>query len=464
MTPAEVLSYGREHSVEMFDIKFVDLFGSWQHFTLPTNQISEQTFEDGLGFDGSSVRGWQAVHASDMLVIPDPTTVVLDPIMNSVPTLSMLGHIFDPITRESYSRDPRYVAQKAATYLESTGVGDVAYFGPEPEFFIFDDLRFESTPGGAFYRIDSAEGGWSQTAYRTRNKGGYFSVGPTDSIYPVRLDIVQELQRIGITVERDHHEVAAAGQCEIDFRYRPLVESADAMMWLKYIVRNVAARHGRVATFMPKPIFADHGSGMHTHQSIWKKEKPLFAGDGYAGMSDLGMHYIAGILRHAPALCAFTNPATNSYKRLVPGFEAPVSLAYSSRNRSASIRIPMYSSSPKSKRIEVRFPDAVANPYLAFSAMLMAGLDGIMNRMDPGDPLDKDIYGLTPEELSDVSMCPGSLEEALDALEQDHTFLLKGDVFSVDLVETWISFKREHEVDLLRQRPHPVEFELYHDA
>lgn len=464
MLPSEVLSYCRDHRVEMIDIKFVDLFGMWQHFTMPIGQVSEATFEDGIGFDGSSVRGWQAINTSDMLVIPDPSTALIDPFIHSVPTLSIVANIFDPITRERYSRDPRFVAQKADIYLRSTGIGDTAYFGPEPEFFIFDKLQFGSSPNGAFYAIDSSEGAWNQQAYQPRYKGGYFSVAPTDAVHSLRLQMVKKLQQIGFTVEREHHEVATAGQGEIDFKFCPIVACADAVMWLKHIVKNVAANQGQVATFMPKPLYNESGSGMHTHQSIWKEGKPLFSGDGYAGLSELGMHYIGGILKHARAICAFSNPTTNSYKRLVPGFEAPVSLAYSSRNRSASIRIPMYSPSPQSKRIEVRFPDSMANPYLAFSAMLMAGLDGIMNRIDPGDPLDKDIYGLTPEELSDVPTCPATLEEALDALERDYDFLLKGDVFSIDLIETWITWKKDQEVDLLRQRPHPVEFELYHDG
>ena len=473
MTPSEVLAYCKENRIQMVDIKFVDLFGIWQHFTFPIEELEESVFEDGLGFDGSSVRGWQAINASDMLVIPDAKSAVLDPFITQVPTLSMIADIQDPITRESYSRDPRYVAIKAISYLQSTGIGDTAFIGPEPEFFIFDDLRYQNSPEASFYAVDSEEGIWNaggsgmdgpNLAYRPRHKGGYFPVSPTDKIHPMRIEMVREMQRVGMQVEREHHEVATAGQCEIDFRFKPLVECADAVMWLKHIVKNVSLRNGKVATFMPKPLYNDNGSGMHTHQSIWKDGKPLFAGDGYAGMSELAMHYIGGVLKHARAICAFSNPTTNSYKRLVPGFEAPVNLAYSSRNRSASIRIPMYSPSPKAKRIEVRFPDAMANPYLAFSAMLMAGIDGILNKIDPGDPLDKDIYGLTPEELADVPTCPASLDEAMDALEKDHEFLLKGDVFSTDLIETWIDWKREYEIAELRKRPHPLEFEMYHDG
>ena len=473
MKPSEVLAFCKENRIQMVDLKFVDLFGTWQHFTFPVEELEESTFEDGLGFDGSSIRGWQAINASDMLVVPDAHTAVLDPFITSVPTLSVIANITDPITREAYTRDPRYVARKAVSYLKSTGVGDTVYVGPEPEFFIFDELRFDSSAEGAFYAIDSIEGVWNQgkpydgrpnLGYRPQHKGGYFPVSPTDSVHPLRLEMVREMQRVGMKVEREHHEVATAGQCEIDFRFQPLVDCADSVMWLKHIVKNVAARNGHVATFMPKPLFNDNGSGMHTHQSIWKEGKPLFAGDGYAGMSEVAMHYIGGVLKHARSICAFANPTTNSYKRLVPGFEAPVNLAYSSRNRSASIRIPMYSPSPKAKRIEVRFPDAMANPYLAFSAMLMAGLDGVLNRIDPGDPLDKDIYGLTPEELADVPTCPGSLDEAMDSLEKDHEFLLKGDVFSMDLIETWVDWKRNNEIAELRKRPHPLEFAMYHDG
>ena len=472
MTPTEVLALAQNNHVEMVDIKFVDLFGIWQHFTVPVGELTEGLFEDGLGFDGSSIRGWQAINASDMLVIPQTETAVLDPFVTAAPTLSLIANIEDPITREPYSRDPRYVAKKCASYIKSTGLADTAYFGPEPEFFIFDDLRFSSSPQEAFYSIDSAEGIWNSgtdyaegnRGYRPQHKGGYFPVSPTDAVHALRIEMVQEMTRVGMQVEREHHEVATAGQCEIDFRFSDLVDCADKVMWLKHVVKNVAARHGKVATFMPKPIYDDNGSGMHTHQSLWKNGQPLFSGDGYAGMSELAMHYIGGILKHAKALTAFSNPSTNSYKRLVPGFEAPVNLAYSSRNRSAAIRIPMYSPSPKAKRIEVRFPDAMANPYLAFSAMAMAGLDGIQNKIDPGDPLDKDIYGMTPEELADVPTVPERLELAMDALERDHEFLLKGDVFTEDLIETWIDWKRTNEIAVLAKRPHPLEFALYHDG
>ncbi|NJK89717.1 MAG: type I glutamate--ammonia ligase [Myxococcales bacterium] len=473
MTPSEVLAFAKDKRIQLVDLKFVDLFGIWQHFSFPIDELSEEVFEDGLGFDGSSIRGWQAINASDMLVMPDPKTAVIDPFITYVPTLSLIANIVDPITRESYTKDPRHIAQKAEAYLRSTGIADIAYFGPEPEFFIFDEIRFDSQPQGAFYEIDSSEGVWNagskdsgrrNLGYRIQHKAGYFPVSPTDQVHPLRIEMALELGRLGIHVEREHHEVATGGQCEIDFRYAALTECADKVMWLKHVVKNVAARHGKTATFMPKPVFNDNGSGMHVHQSLWKDGKPLFAGDRYAGMSELGMYYIGGILKHARALCAITNPTTNSYKRLVPGFEAPVNLAYSSRNRSASIRIPMYSPSPKAKRIEVRFPDPLTNPYLAFSAMMLAGLDGIMNKIEPGEPLDKDIYGLSPEELANVPTCPGSLEEAVNALKEDHEFLLKGDVFTMDVIDTWAAWKKTHEIDVLRKRPHPFEFALYHDG
>ncbi|MGF1511091.1 MAG: type I glutamate--ammonia ligase [Myxococcota bacterium] len=474
MKPKDVLKLAKENRAQMVDLKFVDLFGTWQHFTTPIEELTEDVFEDGLGFDGSSIRGWQAINASDMLVIPDAATAVMDPFITRVPTMSVIADISDPITREPYAKDPRYVAKKAEAYLKSTGIGDTAFFGPEPEFFIFDEIRFDSEPQGSFYHLDSSEGVWNagekdpfgrrNLGFRPKHKGGYFPVSPVDQVHGLRIEMAIELNRLGIQVEREHHEVATAGQCEIDFRFAPMVECADRVMWLKHVVKNVAARHGKTATFMPKPLFGDNGSGMHTHQSVWKDDKPLFAGEGYAGLSELALHYIGGVLKHARAICAFSNPTTNSFKRLVPGFEAPVNLAYSSRNRSASIRIPMYSPSPKAKRLEARFPDAMANPYLAFAAMLMAGLDGVQNKIDPGEPLDKDIYGLTPEELADVPTCPASLEEAMDALEEDHAFLLQGDVFSRDLIETWVGWKRANEIDELRKRPHPFEFALYHDG
>ncbi len=470
MTPKDAVRLAREQQAEAVDFKFMDLLGTWQHFTIPMSEYEEAIFDEGLGFDGSSIRGWQPINASDMLVMPDASTAVIDPFC-AVPTLSLICNIVDPITKEEYSRDPRNVARKAEAYLKSTGIGDVAYFGPEPEFFIFNDVRYDQNQHEAYYHIDSIEGVWNSgkkegpnLGSKIRFKEGYFPVAPLDTQQDIRTEMVQYMERVGIRVERQHHEVATAGQAEIDMRFSPLVKMADMLQWYKYVVRNVARKHGMTATFMPKPIFGDNGSGMHCHQSIWKNEKPLFAGDGYGGMSELAMHYIAGILAHAPALCAIVAPTSNSYRRLVPGFEAPVNLAYSSRNRSAAVRIPMYSPSPKAKRIEVRFPDPSANGYLAFSAMLMAGLDGVQRKLSPGNPLDKDIYALTPEELKDVPSVPGSLEGSLQALEKDHAFLLKGDVFTEDVIETWIEWKRTKEVDPLRLRPHPYEFALYYDV
>ncbi len=481
-TPKDVIKFAKDNKCEAVDLKFLDFLGIWQHFTIPVSELDEALFEEGSGFDGSSIRGWQPIHASDMIVIPDPTTAVIDPFMAN-PTLSLICNIADPITKEDYSRDPRNIARKAEAYLKQTGIGDVAYFGPEPEFFIFDEIQYEQNQHTGFYRLDAAEGQWNtgrptdsyndrtgrivegkNLGYKPRYKEGYFPVPPTDSQQDIRADMVREMEKLGMRVEKHHHEVATAGQAEIDMRYASLVKMGDWLMWYKYIVKNVARRWGKTVTFMPKPVFGDNGSGMHTHQSIWKGDKPLFAGDKYGGMSELAMHYIGGILKHAPALAAFTNPTTNSYRRLVPGFEAPVNLAYSSRNRSAAVRIPMYSPSPKAKRIEVRFPDPTCNGYMAFAAMLMAGLDGIERRLSPGDPLDKDIYALTPEELKDVPSMPGSLEEALSNLRKDHEFLLKGDVFTEDVIDTWIEYKMANEVNAMRLRPHPHEFALYFDA
>ena len=470
MTPQDAIALAQEKNAEVVDLKFMDFIGTWQHFSIPLSEYEEEIFEDGLGFDGSSIRGWQSIDSSDMLVIPDAATAVLDPFCQT-PTLSLICNIVDPITKEDYSRDPRNIARKAEAYLKSSGVGDVAYFGPEPEFFILDDVRFDQNAHEGYYHVNSVEGSWNSgqeegpnLGYKPRHKEGYFPVSPLDSYQDIRTEMIRIMEDNGIRIEKHHHEVATAGQAEIDMRFLPLVQMADALQWYKYIVKNVAKRHGKTATFMPKPIFGDNGSGMHTHQSVWKDDQPLFAGDGYGGISELGMHYIAGILAHASALCAFVAPTANSYRRLVPGFEAPVNLAYSSRNRSAAVRIPMYSPSPKAKRIEVRFPDPSSNPYLAFSAMLMAGLDGVERRLNPGDPLDKDIYSLTPEELAGVPSVPGSLPAALDALESDYEFLLKGDVFTKDVVETWVDYKRENEVDPLRLRPHPYEFSLYYDV
>jgi glutamine synthetase len=470
MSAKDVIKFAKENKAACVDLKFMDFLGTWQHFTIPMSELSEGLFEEGSGFDGSSIRGWQPINASDMLIVPDPSTAVMDP-FTAVPTLSLIGDVVDPITKEEYSRDPRHIAKKAEQHLKSTGIGDVAYFGPEPEFFILEDIRFEQNSHSGYYFLNSNEGIWNtgrdegpNLGYKPRHKEGYFPVPPTDSQQDIRQEMVMYMEKVGIVVEKQHHEVATAGQAEIDMRFAPLLKMADNLQWYKYIVKNVARKWGKTATFMPKPIFGDNGSGMHVHQSIWKGEKPLFAGSGYAGMSELAMHYIAGILKHAPALAAFTNPTANSYRRLVPGFEAPVNLAYSSRNRSAAVRIPMYSPSPKAKRIEVRFPDPTANGYLAFAAMLMAGLDGIENRLAAGDPLDKDIYSLTPEELKDVAGMPASLEQAVANLRKDHEFLLKGDVFTEDVIDTWIEYKMQNEVSALRLRPHPYEFFLYYDA
>jgi len=469
MTPKDVMTMAQENNVVMVDLKFIDFPGIWQHFSVPISELEESTFEEGLGFDGSSIRGWQAIHASDMLIIPDPETAILDP-FRKYPTLSLICNIVDPITKEPYSRDPRYIAQKAVQYLKSTGLGDIAHFGPEAEFFIFDDIRFDQNAQSGYYFIDSREGIWNSgkqenpnLGYKPRHKEGYFPVPPTDSLEDMRTQMVTIMQKCGIHIEAQHHEVATAGQGEIDMRFSPLVKMADNLMLFKYIIKNVATQHGKTATFMPKPLFEDNGSGMHTHQSIWKDSKPVFAGNGYAGLSETALYYIGGILKHAKALAALTNPTTNSYKRLVPGFEAPVNLAYSARNRSAAVRIPMYSPSPKAKRAEVRFPDPSCNPYLAFAAMLMAGLDGVENKIDPGEALDKDLYDLPPEELAKVPQIVGSLDEALDSLEKDHEFLLKGNVFTKDALETWIEYKRTNEIDALRLRPRPYEFFLYYD-
>jgi glutamine synthetase len=470
LTPKQVLALAAEKKATMVDLKFMDFVGIWQHFTIPVDELTENVFEEGLGFDGSSIRGWQAIHASDMLVIPDPNTAVLDPFM-AEPTLSLICNITDPITKEPYSRDPRNIAIKAEKYLKSTGIGDTAYFGPEAEFFIFDEVRYDSGVNHAFYKIDSVEGQWNtgrdeeggNLGYKPRYKEGYFPVAPTDSQQDIRTEMCLVMESVGIKIERQHHEVATAGQAEIDIRFSPMVNCADQLQWFKYVIKNVARRHGKTATFMPKPLYGDNGSGMHTHMSIWKAGKPLFAGEGYAGLSDMAMWYIGGVLKHGPALAAFCNPTTNSYKRLVPGFEAPVNLAYSARNRSASVRIPMYSPNPKAKRMEFRSPDPSCNGYIAFAAMLMAGLDGIENKINPGQPLDKDIYGLTPEELREIPKMPGSLDEALECLRKDHKFLMKGDVFTEDVIETWIQYKTDKEVNPVRMRPSPLEFALYFD-
>jgi len=468
MNVREAVEFAKKNKVQVVDLKFVDLIGTWQHFTIPASELTEDLFKDGSGLDGSSIRGWKAINNSDMLVVPDPATACLDP-FTAVPTLSLIGNVVDPISRETYERDPRFIAQKAEKYLQSTKIGDTSFWGPEAEFFIFDNARYDQTSHSGYYHIDSEEGVWNMgqdgvnLGGKIRHKEGYFPVPPTDTQQDIRSEMILEMEKVGIAIEKHHHEVATAGQAEIDIRFDSLVRTADKMMMYKYIVKNVARRHGKTATFMPKPIFGDNGSGMHTHQSIWKDSKPLFAGKEYAGVSQMCLHYIGGILKHAPALAAITNPTTNSYKRLTPGFEAPVLLAYSSRNRSAGIRIPMYSPSPKAKRIEVRFPDPGANPYLAFSAMLMAGLDGIENKINPGEPAEKDLYDLEAKEAAKIRTMPGSLDEALTNLEKDHKFLLKGGVFTEDLIEAWIGYKRSKEVDPMRLRPHPYEFFLYYD-
>ena len=470
MNAQEAIALGKENGAVMVDFKFTDLVGSWQHFTIPFRELGEEIFEEGLNFDGSSIRGWKSINDSDMTFKPDPDTARMD-VFNEVPTLSFTGSIYLPDTGQAYDRCPRQIAAKAMNYLKTTGIADTAYFGPEAEFFIFDDVRYEDNPNASFYSIDSEEAIWNSGAdhygvnlgYKARHKGGYFPVMPTDKTHDIRTDMCLELERLGIEVERQHHEVATAGQGEIDIRFDRLLEMADKMMWFKYVVKNVARKNNKTATFMPKPVFSDNGSGMHTHMSLWKDGKPLFAGDEYAGLSPMALHFIGGILKHAPSLCAFTNPSTNSYKRLVPGFEAPTRLAYSYRNRSASIRIPMTGSDPKKKRIEFRTPDPTANPYLAFAALLLAGIDGIENKINPGDPLEKDIYGLSAEELKNVPEAPGTLQEAISNLRTNHEFLLRGDVFNEDFIHNWCDYKYENEVLPVIQRPTPQEFNLYFD-
>ena len=463
-----VLEFAKKNEVRILDLRFTDLPGLWHHVSFPIEQLSESSFEEGFGMDGSSIRGWAAIHESDMLLIPDANFYLLDP-FTEVATLVMVADVIDPVTKQRYDRDPRYIARKAELYLGSTGIADTAYFGAEAEFFIFDSVRFDQREQHGFYFIDAEEGRWNSgrednnLGYRPRYKEGYFPVSPTDHYQDLRSEMVVTMQNAGMTVKCHLHEVATGGQTEIDVQYDSLVRAADRMLLYKYIVKNVANQYGKTVTFMPKPIFGDNGSGMHTHQSLWKAGKPLFAGDGYAGLSQTALWYIGGLIKHGPALSAIIAPTTNSYKRLVPGFEAPVNLAYSRRNRSAACRIPMYSASPKAKRVEFRPPDPSCNPYLAFAAMMMAGLDGIENKMDPGPPLDKDIYDLGPEELAKVPSMPGSLEDALDALERDHGFLLKGDVFTEETLRTYIEYKRDKEVDAVRLRPHPYEFALYYD-
>ena len=469
MSPKEVLQFAKDNHAEQMDIRFTDIPGLQQHISYPIHMLESSTFEDGMGIDGSSIRGWNAINESDMLLIPDPSTAMMDPFYE-IPTLVMTANVIDPITRVKYERDPRFIAQKAEAYLRTTGTADTCFFGAEAEFFIFDNVRFDTNQHESYYHVDAQEGRWNSgkqgenNGYRPRYKEGYFPVPPTDHYQDLRSEMVAVMERSGLVIECHHHEVATAGQCEIDQKFNTLVKSADNMMLYKYIVRNVAHQYGKTATFMPKPLFQDNGSGMHCHQSLWKDGKPLFAGDGYAGLSQMALWYIGGLLKHARALSALIAPTTNSYKRLVPGYEAPVNLAYSRRNRSAACRIPMYSSSPKTKRVEFRPPDTAANPYLAFSAMLMAGLDGVLRKIDPGEPLDKDIYDLSPEEMKNVPSMPASLDEALTCLEEDNDFLLKGDVFTADFIDNYIAYKRKNEAEAVRLRPHPYEFHLYYDC
>lgn len=469
-TPSEAIAMAKEENVQVIDLRFTDLFGTWQHFSLSMREFSEEVFESGIGFDGSSIRGFQEIHESDMVLIPDPQTAFIDPFFD-VPTMVLICDVVDPVTRERYPRDPRYIAQKAERYLISTGIADTSYWGPEAEFFIFNDVRYDSASNYCYYFVDSLEGIWNSgreenpnLAHKLRHKEGYFPVPPSDTLQDIRSEIMLTLERVGIQCEVHHHEVATGGQGEVDLRYDTLVRMADKVLVLKYVVKMVAKKHGMTATFMPKPLFGDNGSGMHTHQSLWLRGTNLFYDErGYAQLSTIARYYIGGLMKHAPALLAFCAPTVNSYRRLVPGYEAPVRLAYSQRNRSACIRIPVYSRDPKAKRIEFRPPDPSCNPYLAFAAMLMAGIDGILNRIDPGEPVDKNIYDLPPEEAKAIPVLPSSLEEVLEHLEADHTFLLRGDVFTEDVIRVWIECKRR-EIDALRIRPHPYEFYLYYDA
>jgi len=470
MTPKEFFNFARENSAEMMDLKFVDMLGTWQHCSYPIATLDDAIFKDGLGFDGSSIRGWQEIHKSDMMAVCDADTAVLDPFF-AKPTVSVLADIIDPQTRRDYVKCPRHTCRRAAEYLKQTGIADTCCVGPEPEFFIFDEVRYEQNQHTGYYQIDSVEGAWNTARFEEPNlgykpsfKGGYFPVSPTDTYHDLRGEMTYELMKVGIKVEKHHHEVATAGQAEIDMKFEELTRMCDHFMWYKYIVKNVAKRHGKTVTFMPKPIFEDNGSGMHTHMSLRKGDRPLFAGDRYADLSEMALHAVGGLLAHAPAVLAFAAPTTNSYRRLVPGFEAPVNLVMSARNRSASVRIPMYSEGPNAKRIEFRCPDPTANGYLAWSAMLMAMIDGIQNNIDPGQPLDKNIYELGDEDLAAIPKVPGSLAESIDALETDRQFLLAGGVFSEDLIQSWIQWKREEELTPLSLRPHPHEFSLYYDS
>ncbi len=469
MTPRELIQTCKQKKIQFIDLRFMDFPGLWQHTTVPITEFTPESFEHGFGFDGSSIRGWKAINESDMLLVPVAETGRIDPFMQH-PTLTIICDVRDPITKKEYSRDPRSIARKTESYLKKTKIADTANFGPELEFFIFDSVFYDQGINFAKYKVESREGIWGRgdedpanLGYKVRQKEGYFPCPPMDTMQNLRSEMVATLMEMGIPVEAHHHEVATGGQCEIDMRYQELVTMADNVMMYKYVAKNVAARHGKVVTFMPKPLFGDNGSGMHVHFSLWKDDKPLFAGNKYAGVSQMGLYAIGGILKHAAALCALCNPTTNSYKRLVPGYEAPVNLVYSSRNRSAAIRIPMYSDNPNTKRIEFRSPDSSCNPYLAFSAITMAAIDGIQNKIDPGEPLDKDIYKLTATEYEKIGSAPSSLDEACDALERDHDFLLQGDVFTADVIHYWIKYKRENEVEAIRTRPHPYEFCMYFD-
>ncbi len=470
MTPKEVLAQIRQREVATVDLRWMDFPGVWQHFSIPAEKLTEETFEDGLGFDGSSVVGWRAINEADILVVPQPETALVDPFA-ARPTLTMICNVQDPITQQDYTRDPRNIARKAVSYMKSTGLADSCRVAPELEFFVFDDVRYDQTGHEAFYRVDSVEGAWNTGRSDGKNLGskagsglGYFPCPPIDSLSDLRTEMAQILHDCGIPTEAHYHETATGGQCEIDLEDRSLVDAADGVMLAKYIIRNVSRKYSKTATFMPKPLYGDNGSGMHSHFTLWKNEQPLLAGNSYAGLSDLGLYAIGGILKHAPALCAFANPTTNSYKRLVPGFEAPTKLSYSRKNRAAIIRIPVHGPGPRNRRIEYRGPDAAANPYLLFSAVLMAMLDGIQTKASPGDPLDKDVYDLKPDELENVPTTPQALEASLEALRTDHDFLLRGDVFTPDVVDTWIWYKKTYEVDAVRMRPHPYEFALYYDV
>jgi glutamine synthetase len=468
MDPKGVLEFANKHNAKILDLRFTDLPGLWQHVSYPIGELEESSFKEGFGFDGSSIRGWQSINESDMLLLPDPNTAFMDPFRDT-PTLVLICNISDPITHKPYSRDPRQIAIRAEAHLKETGVADQAYFGAEAEFFIFDSIRFDTAPQHSFFYIDSDEGRWNSgraehnLGYRPRFKEGYFPAPPIDHFQDLRTEMVLRMQEIGLDIECHHHEVATAGQCEIDQRFNTLVKSADNMMKYKFAIKSVAQQYGKTVTFMPKPLFGDNGSGMHTHQSLWSQGKPLFAGDCYAGLSEMALFYAGGLLKHAPAILGFAAPTTNSYKRLVPGYEAPVNLAYSKRNRSAAVRIPVYSDSPKAKRLEFRPPDPSCNPYLAYAAMLLAGLDGIKNKIHPGEPLDKDSYDLSPEDAAKVPSVPGSLDGVLSALKADHQFLLQGGVFTEELIHLWIDYKTKNEVDPIRMRPNPYEFHLYYD-